>query len=64
VTEHQTRVTALLRQGSDGDANARDRLVSIVYQELRGADKRGADVVLVPVDHALGIRCLEGDAKT
>jgi hypothetical protein len=64
VTEHQTRATALLRHWSDGDANARDRLVSIVYQEVRGADKRGADVIRVPLDHALGIRCLERDAKT
>jgi RNA polymerase sigma factor (TIGR02999 family) len=117
VAAHQTRVTALLRQWSDGDAGARERLVPIVYQELRrlahyhrrrerdghslqttalvhevylrlcgqddphwedrahffavaarmmrrilvdysrrrGADKRGADAVHVPLDDALGI---------
>jgi RNA polymerase sigma factor (TIGR02999 family) len=35
VTEDQTRVTTLLRRWSDGDAGARERLVPIVYQELR-----------------------------
>jgi RNA polymerase sigma factor (TIGR02999 family) len=116
VAEQQTRVTALLRRWSEGDASARERLVPIVYQELRrlahhhrrrerdghslqttalvhevylrlcgqddpqwedrahffavaarmmrrilvdysrrrGADKRGADAVHVPLDDALG----------
>lgn len=35
MTEDQTRVTTLLRRWSDGDAGARERLVPIVYQELR-----------------------------
>lgn len=33
--QHRSGVTSLLRQWSEGDANARDQLVPLVYQELR-----------------------------
>jgi hypothetical protein len=35
MAEFKPDVTALLRQWGDGDIDARDRLIPLVYQELR-----------------------------